>query len=354
MGVKNYSIYLRHVSNLSKHNYQSIIDRALYKLGRVLAKYFSIQTSLALGYGSLRYLNASRAIGADFYICHQELATYTGIKLIKKGFKVAFDFEDWYSEDLLENAQIERPLRLLQKMEATALKNGIFSTTTSTRLAERLAQTYSSKVPGVIYNVFPSNITLLEKSKAFVLPLKLFWFSQTIGAGRGIEEFICLLKEIKSGTELHLLGNINPAFQKKLSLSFPGQHRLFFHKLVNMEELPVKIAEFDIGLALEKDAPLSRDYTITNKFFQYLQSGLPVIASRTKGQDEGFDRFQPGFKLSQKPSKEEITSLNKWLNDPSELQNARQRVIQAATFYNWENESKKLIQIVAQALENGR
>jgi glycosyltransferase involved in cell wall biosynthesis len=353
MAIKYLNIHLIPVADLSKRNFQSILDRGVNKLGRLLIKYLGLETSLALGYGSYRYFKKSSAVKADLYICHQELATYIGTRLIKKGFKVAFDFEDWYSEDLLANARAERPINLLRRTESTALNKGISCVTTSVVLAKKLAQTYSCKLPVVIYNVFPPHADLPEKPKEFATPLKLFWFSQTIGPGRGLKEFIYLLTSIETKLELHLLGNVDAIYREKLSTFIPKQHGLYFHKPVSAKKLSEKIAEFDIGLALEMTRPLSRNYTITNKFFQYLQSGLPIIISETDGQNEGFEKFKPGFKLSQKPSNKEITALENWLNDPAKLHSARQRAIAAAHFYNWEDESKKLIQLVDQAFENG-
>ncbi|QEM11426.1 glycosyltransferase family 4 protein [Mucilaginibacter rubeus] len=345
------NIRLQLVSDLSKTNSRSIADRFLNKLGRWVIRRFKIENGLALGYGALRYYDAACAIKADLYICHQELPTCIGGRLLKGGFKVAFDLEDWYSEDLLPEARAERPIGLLRRAESEALNKGTFCITTSNILAEKLAQQYSSPKPRVIYNVFPVPEISFQKTKLFSKPLKLFWFSQTIGPGRGLEQFIKVLYLLKTPVELQLLGNVTEAYRQSLIALLPSQHHLFFHDLVPENQLATKIAEFDIGLALELKTPASRNYTITNKFFQYIQSGLPVITSETEGQKEGYDLFKPGFKLSQQPNNTELEALEKWLNSPEKLQLARNRAIEAGTFYNWENESKKLISLVATALE---
>ena len=350
--TKNHQINIIHISDLSKKDVNSIIDRGLKKLATLLVKHFKLETSLALGYGSYRYYKICKSIKADLYICHQELATYIGSKLLKSGYKVAYDIEDWYTEDLLPYARSQRPLKLLHKVESIALNKGSFCLTTSNVLARKLSQVYSSKLPESIYNVFPSQNSLLEKHREFCKPLKLFWFSQTIGPGRGLEQFIHLTNSFSSSIELHLLGNIDISYRENLTLLMPQIHQIYFHEIVAEQKLFQKIASFDIGLALELNVPLSRNFTITNKFFQYLQAGLPVIASCTDGQNEGFEKFKHGFKLSQKPSSTEIIQLDEWLNNPVELQKSHQKAIEAAKFYNWENESKKLIHLVEKALDS--
>ncbi|QEC77912.1 glycosyltransferase family protein [Mucilaginibacter ginsenosidivorax] len=344
-------IKLQAISNLSASSFNSFTDKFLNKIGRLLARNFKIESSLALGYGAMRYHSKAKAVKADLYICHQELATYIGTRLLNEGYEVAFDFEDWYSEDLLPEARAERPINLLRHIEAIALNKGTYCITTSNALAKQLAQVYLCPQPKAIYNVFPSPGIIPNKTKAIKKPLKLFWFSQTIGPGRGIEQFMNLLNSVKTGVELHLLGNITTAYREILVTLMPTQHGLYFHSLVGENQLAAKIAGFDIGLAMELGTPPSRNYTITNKFFQYIQSGLPVIASETEGQNEAFDKFKPGFKLPQQPSPEQISELDKWLNDPGSLQLAQQQAIEAAAFYNWENESKKLLQLVNNALE---
>jgi glycosyltransferase involved in cell wall biosynthesis len=350
--IKPYpNINLRVISDFSKPTILVFTDKLLNKISKLANRYLKSETWLALGYGAGRYHKIAKNINADLYICHQELATYVGIKLIKDGFKVAFDFEDWYSEDLLPQARAERPLKLLRQVESRALNNGIFCTTTSNALAKKLAATYSCKLPDVIYNVFPTPGIDLNDQKDYSAPLNLFWFSQTIGEGRGLEQFISLSAFLKKTVHINLLGNISPTYLERLKAILPKQHRLLIHNLVEEHELPRKIAQFDIGLALELTAPLSRNYTITNKFFQYIQSGLPVIASETEGQNEAFEQFKPGYKLSQNPSEKEINDLSKWLDEPDELITARNRALEAARHYNWENESNKLVALVTEALE---
>jgi glycosyltransferase involved in cell wall biosynthesis len=68
------------------------------------------------------------------------------------------------------------------------------------------------------------------------------------------------------------------------------RQRVFIHSTVPNAELLSRIAEHDVGLALETTAIKSRDLTVTNKLFQYLQAGLAIIATDTAGQREVFAR----------------------------------------------------------------
>ncbi|WP_428328407.1 glycosyltransferase family protein [Mucilaginibacter sp.] len=346
------SIQLQSISDLTQKGWCSFTDRLVYKLGGLLVQYFKLESSLALGYGAHRYLKRCRAINADLYSCHQELATYLGTRLIEAGYKVAFDLEDWYSADLLPEARTKRPVNLLKKVESIALNTATFCVTTSQALAKKLADEYHCKQPAVIYNVFPLKEQLLQKEKSYLPPLKLFWFSQTIGPGRGIEEFMGLLKAMIKPLQLHLLGDVDTGYQQHLITMIPAQHTLFFHPQVSETELAKKISEFDIGLALELTNPPSRNYTITNKFFQYLQAGLPVIATETAGQKEIFDKITPGIMIPKNPDTKDIERLQNWLNDPEAISEAREVAKKAALKYCWENESTKLLSLINHAFQS--
>jgi len=165
------------VVDLSKRSLTSTLDRAIKKVSEKLVQHFHLQLPSALGYGYYRYLRIAEQLNSHLYICHQELPTIVGCQLIRKGFNVAFDFEDWYSEDLLPSAQNRRPRKLLNDAEQYALENARYSITTSRVLAKALAQKYKSTEPDVIYNVFPIETKILSSSKSFTDTVKLFWFS---------------------------------------------------------------------------------------------------------------------------------------------------------------------------------
>jgi glycosyltransferase involved in cell wall biosynthesis len=342
-------IQVHHVSDLTRHNLGALIDRFLFLAGRLLVKYLKIDNALALGYAPYRYVKSAKTFTANLYICHQELATFVGTKLLKAKRKVAFDFEDWYSEDLSPDARRQRPVNLLTRCENFALKHGTFCTTTSAVLALRLAEAYASPEPTMIYNVFPKQVTL-ERKKKLSEPLKLFWFSQTIGPGRGLEKFLTHLQLIPLSIEVHLLGHITDEYRALLIRQIPAQHSIHFRRSVAEPDLAQVIAEFDIGLALEQNEPASRDLTITNKLFQYLQAGLPIIATETSGQKEIYDQFAFGFMIPLEASRDDIKALQLWLADPAAIEKARKIAAKAASRYSWENESKKLLNLVNHAV----
>ena len=255
----------------------------------------------ALGYGVRRTLRLARALEADLTIGHQEVGLWVVNRLAEEGRTVGVDLEDWYSEDLLPEARQSRPLRLLRREEAAAVRRGGHVTTTSEALAEGLADAYGGPLPSVVYNAFPWADRLRldgetrDRRRGDRERLSLHWVSQTVGPGRGLEDVVDALAHVETPVELHLRGACAPETETALRRRLPADrgHALFVHDLVPPDELLSRIAEHDVGLALEAHEPPSRDLTVTNKILHYLLAGLPVIASDTAGQRE-IERKAPG------------------------------------------------------------
>ena len=119
-------------------------------------------------------------------------------------------------------------------------------------------------------------------------PLRLHWFSQTIGPGRGLELLFAALPLVRHPLQVELRGACSGENLAWLNRIIPGpiRRRVTISPPVPPWELAATVAEHDVGLALETSTIPSRDVCIPNKFFQYLASGLAVIATSTRGHRE--------------------------------------------------------------------
>ncbi len=308
----------------------------------------------SLGYGFHKNLRAAIKEDADLYICHQEMATVIGCKLINRGFKVAFDFEDWYSHDLLPSANKYRPLQLLGKYEKFSLQNAPLTYTTSKSMADAFGSFSGGPKPEVLYNVFPwaEREWLDGKNKDRLNPEKpsIHWYSQTIGPGRGLEFLVSALEKVKTPVDLHLRGNCKSDYEQQLRSVFPTEkgHGLYLHGLVPHKELLSRIAEHDIGLATEEYTPDSRNLTITNKILQYLLAGLPVVASDTSGQKEVAALAPESVVLFRNGDKQELAiSIESLVSNKNKLGSSKKMALEyAKKIFSWEVQEKKLIEWV--------
>lgn len=332
--------------------------RALRRGGTELVARVGWETPEALGYGARRTLAAARTVAADLTIGHQEVGTWVVHELMKEGRRVGADFEDWYSRDLLPEAQAERPLRLLRRTEAALVRHGSHVTTTSEALADALAEAYGGPRPRVVYNAFPwSDRDALDGHAPDrpdrTLP-SLHWVSQTIGPGRGLDTLCAALRQVKHPVAVHLRGRASAPDEAWLRAQFPDDlgHRLYLHALVPPSELLSRIAEHDIGLALEESDPPSRDLTVTNKILHYLLGGLAVVATDTQGQVEVAAAAPDAVRLCRSGEVEGLAQqIDALVSQPVVLSEAKAAALLAAHDpFCWERQAEVLIESVAQAL----
>ena len=306
-----------------------------------------------LGYGAFSMLNAARYAKADLTIVHSELGLWVGSHLIDEGFCIGVDFEDWFSEDLPPQARIARPIAYLKVLEAKLLHNCEYCLTTSYALADTMARTYLAPKPKVVYNAFPweerKHIDGQTKDRKNLELASIHWFSQTIGPGRGIEMLMEALPYLAHFAEIHLRGNYTDSVRQWLEPQIPPEWKqyVFIHSTVPSDDLLSRISEHDIGLALETADIKSRNFTVTNKLFQYLQAGLAISATNTTGQREIFSAYSEiGILLHRNTSRALASAINGFLNSPTNLSNAKAASLNAAqTTFNWECEASKIAQL---------
>lgn len=334
---------------------RNFVQRARTRFARSAVERFGWESSTALGpAGAL--LALARRTPADLTIVHTEIPTWAATKLIADGRRVAVDFEDWYSEDLLPEDRRGRPLALLRAAEAFALRHAVFASATSRSMADALAAAYGGPTPVVIRNVFPRQPVSRVDRPLGDAPPAIIWFSQTIGPGRGLEAFIAAWRQTRTPSRLALLGDARPGHREALLAALaPDQRaRVDFLPAVAPGELPAKLAEFDLGLALEQRTPLNRDLTITNKLFQYFNAGLGVIATATCGQREVLETCpNAGLVVDSIEDSRFVAQLDELLADRARWRRMQEAARAAAVAeFCWEIESKRLLNAVEAALRS--
>ncbi len=330
-----------------------VTQRTATWLARAANRHLGFESSQSLG-PAHALLRQARMQPADLTIVHTEIPIWAACSLIRDGRRVAVDVEDWYSEDLLYRDRLSRPLRLLRDSETYSLRNAVYSSATSQSMADALTRSLACPPPIVIRNTFPLQAKSCLDRPPSIKPPRFIWFSQTVGPGRGLELFLSAWSKTKQPSQLYLLGDERPGYRDKLMSLLPPHRRadLRFLPLVTPAQLPIRLAEFDLGLALEPRWPLNRNVTITNKIFQYMNAGLAVIASTTAGQSEVMQAApECGLLVKTSHTTALAAQLDEVLASPARLRAMQQASRRAAEqLFCWEREEPRLVAAVTQAL----
>ncbi len=342
----------------SNHQLKNLYIRLQSRLAKEVFKRFSIFSPELLNYGTKEMLKLAYQTNADLTIVHLEAGLWVGNQLLDEGFRVGVDFEDWFSEDLLPKNRVTRPIKHLKALESRLAHDCTYNLTTSHALAEALAKNYQVAKPTVIYNAFPweerqSIDNQIHDRKNVKLP-SLHWFSQTIGPGRGLETLFQALPYLEIPVEIHLRGNYPESYRQQFENIIPSEwrDRIFIHPTVLNTELLSRIAEHDIGLALEVPYCLNKQFTISNKLFQYLQAGLAVIATDTVGHREILSQHPEIGRLI--PSNDPLAlaqAIEDLVQTPSKLSAAKEAALKVAeSKLCWERQADRILQAAECAL----
>jgi hypothetical protein len=196
----------------------------------------------------------------------------------------ALDLEDFFSGEPPAGSLEEK---LARCVEEEILDGAKFLTASSEAIASEYRSRYGVSA-ATIHNTFPLPVPPPSLETPSSGPLRLYWFSQTIGPGRGLEQAIraCGLAEIEA--ELHLRGAVSPELSEGLlALGREEAPRLAitFHPPGLPDEMTRLAQEHDVGLSLEQAVSRNRLLCLTNKALVYMVAGLALALTETPGHE---------------------------------------------------------------------
>jgi glycosyltransferase involved in cell wall biosynthesis len=336
--------------------------RALYFLSRLIHKLAQtinrktkgrFMANIAVARASYFLIREAKKHIADLYIGHNLGALPAVLEAAKTHNKPSgFDAEDFHRYEMSDNDN-NYDVILKTQIEDLYIPQLNYFTTSSPQIAEAYSKIFTSLQPAVLLNVFPKSdvVNTIPNSHQ---PLKLLWFSQTIGANRGLQDIIGALQLLDNKHfELHLLGSklhTNATFINYLTGSGVN---IRFHDPIHPDKLPEFAAQFDIGLALEPGFSINNNLALSNKLFTYMQAGLAIIASDTIAQKDFITKNPTiGYTYPTGDTKAMAAILSSCYKNVALLTLAKNESMRLGhEQYSWEIESTKFLEIVEHTLQ---
>ena len=308
-------------------------------------------------------IRAAAAVRADLYIAHYPAALPAAALAARRlGTAYAFDAEDFHLGDFPEHRRFSQQRRLLRVLESRWLPGCAFLTAASPGIAEAYTSSYGLPAPEVVRNMFP-----LAQAPPGPAPCgtmrpgpTLYWFSQTIGPGRGLECAVQALALARCRPHLHLRGFISPAYREQLfglASELGVSQRLHVHPPAPPEQMERLAAAYDVGLVAETGGTPNRRIALTNKLFTYALAGIPMLLSDIPAHrciqaeaDEAVRLFRPEDPASL------AEALDNWLDTlPAVLAQARGAAYRLGQErWNWDREQLSLLALVQVQLERAQ
>jgi glycosyltransferase involved in cell wall biosynthesis len=306
-----------------------------------------------------RLANAAAAEPADLYIGHYLPGLYAAWKAAHRhGTVFGFDAEDSHVDELPDRDEYQDRRTARESLERRLLGECRHLTAASPLISTAYERRYGKR-PVTVLNVFPLSDAPSAPVTTLYLrgdgPPTLYWFSQTIGSGRGLEAIVAAMGRMKSPAVLHLLGIPANGYRDQLEAHANAQGvrgRIVWHPPAGPEEMVRIAAGYDLGLALELTEPPNRSICLTNKAFTYLLGGIPVVLSRTPAQEWLSDEIgDAGLLIDLEDRNAVATRLDNVLTDKSTLVSMRSIAWKLGhDRFNWEKEKEALLWSIQNSL----
>ena len=250
--------------------------------------------------------------------------------------KIIYDSHEYFTEvpELLERPFVKKIWLLIEKTFVPKVDIGI---TVGKNIADIYTKKYN-KIFQVIRNCPEINV---KKKEAINTDYILY--QGALNKGRGLEALIISMKEIPLKLKIAGSGDIDKKL-KKLVNNNQLTDKIEFLGLIEPQDLSVYTNNAFIGYNVMENMGLSYYYSLSNKFFDYIHSGVPVITNQFPEYNNINMTYNCCVFADAIPDQISKT-INALLSDSKTYQKLKNNCEQASHDLNWEIEKIKLIEI---------
>lgn len=249
--------------------------------------------------------------------------------------KLAFDAHEYFSEvpELIGRQRIKK---IWQWIENKLIPDVDLAYTPGPSLAKLFTQKF--RVTFSVVRNMPWKASEQVPEIKIETPLQVI-YSGAVNVGRGLHELIDAAENLPVHITIAGSGDILTDLQlfsrdRNVAVTFPGY--------LKPEILRQHIAKAQVGVNLLTTDSLSYRYSLANKFFDYVQAGIPQICVNYPEYGALNREFEVALLVN--TNADEIReALLKLLNEPDTYHRLANHCKAAARLWNWDEEQKRLI-----------
>ena len=264
-----------------------------------------------------------------------------------KGVKMIYDSHEYYTEtpELVGRPRVQRVWKRIEGFVVPRLQEMI---TVCDSIADLFQEKYDVKCH-VVRNI-PPRTALPPKGdkKALGLPLDkhlLVLQGSGINIQRGAEELVesmqylddCYLMIIGGGDVLPLL--------KQMVVDLHIEDRVRFLPRMPYANMMAYTQLAELGFVLDKDTNLNYRFCLPNKLFDFIQAGVPIVASYLVEIEKIITKYDIGLFIPNHDPKSIAATIREGLTDQDSRTRWQQGLVKAAEELCWENEQQTLMEI---------
>ena len=267
-----------------------------------------------------------------------------------KGVKMIYDSHEYFTEtpELVNRPKVQRVWKRIEEFVVPKLDEMI---TVCDSIADLFREKYGVKVH-VIRNIPPQKALPPCGDKAELgLPHDkhlLVLQGSGINIQRGAEELVQAMQYLD---DCHLMiiggGDVLPVL-KQMVVDLNITDRVRFLPRMSYAKMMAYTQNAELGFCLDKDTNLNYRFSLPNKLFDFIQAGVPVVASHLTEIEKIIRRYDIGLFIENHEPKSIAATIQDALSDAERWAKWKQNLSVAAQDLRWENEEKALLAIYQQ------
>ncbi len=254
--------------------------------------------------------------------------------------RLVFDAHEYFTEvpELVDRPLSKMAWEVAANLAIPGIKNAI---TVGDCLAEVFAKTYGVQFTVIRNLPFRNHKSIpKERNTTFVLI-----YQGVLNDGRGLEESILAMIYLVEA-ELWICGEGDLSQQlRDLVKTNALESKVKFLGKLPPAQLTDLTGQADLGLNLLKNKGLNYYYSLANKAFDYVQAGLPSLAMRFPEYVRLNEEYEVFELLDGLEPTQIAAAVNHLRSDRSRYNALADNCRKAATEFNWEKESTRLLEL---------
>lgn len=271
-------------------------------------------------------------------ICAVDLDTILPCYLISviKRCRRVYDAHELFTEmkEIISRPMVKKCWLAIEKFAVPRFKYGY---TVSDSIALEFKKRYVTHFETI------RNLPLKGNSALTGQPTKrIILYQGAVNHARGLEELVPAMKLIDAELQIYGKGNFEQEV-KSLIIRHHLGHKVKLYPPVEPSKLQEITAQACIGINLVENIGLNQYYSLANKFFDYIQAGIPQVTMKYPEYEKINRQYQVAVLIEGTEEKAIAAACNRLLEDESLYKRLKANCTQAAKVYNWQEEEKKLI-----------
>lgn len=230
-------------------------------------------------------------------------------------------------------------------------------TTTNAR-AKFFARAYGIPRPLVLQNrprlVKVENSNRIREELGLVEPWPIVLYQGGLQPGRGLPRLVEAAASVANAYFVFIGGGRQAAELHELTAELGLEERVRFIPTVALSELPSYTASADVGVQPIENTCLNHFTTDSNKLFEYVIAGLPVVASQLPEIGKVVRTHDLGLLVSPGDTVALANAIRRLVESAELRAYYRAKAEQAAESLNWETQEQALVELYERILPVSR